>query len=183
MNGKFSLGTKLINSLFEGLIDILHLKVLLLDFTKVLSEAANRCIVVTNDTLVLLKLLNILVNNLVEVVFHDVDLEVQLANRLLKNQTFVFAVLVFFLIISYLILEGFSLLSQFCSFSVEFVSSVGQSLDDVGLLFGEGALNELLFSDDAIGTRNLRVGKSSLLFDISDDEPLTISNHEIALID
>ena len=85
MNWKLSLWTKLINSLFKRLINILHLKVLLLNFTEILSEATNWSIVVANNALVLLKLLNVLIDNLVEVNFHDVDLEVQLANRLLKD--------------------------------------------------------------------------------------------------
>lgn len=81
-DGQLSLGLELVDSLLKGLVDVLHLKVLLLHSSKIGPQAANAFIVRGDEALVVVKLGTVLLNDLIEAILHHVDLQSQLVHLL-----------------------------------------------------------------------------------------------------
>ena len=91
--------------MLEGLVDVQHFEVLLLNASVVASDTVDVGVVFVDDVLEALKLLYVFKNNLVKIVLHDVDLHLELDDLSFELRVRVLPLLVLLFGLANLLLE------------------------------------------------------------------------------
>ena len=123
-HGQLSLGLELVDSLLQSLVDVLHLKVLLLHSSKIRSQTANALVIGGDEALVVVELGTVFLHDLVEAVLHHVDLQSQLVHLLVQFQILGSLVVQDTLLLSQFVSELLAILSQLGSLSFQLIRSL-----------------------------------------------------------
>lgn len=98
--------------MLKGLIEVLHFKFLNGDPANISAQSFNRLVHLRNNGLILVVVVVVLGNNLIKVVFLNVDFHCQLLDFLLQAEVVVLFLIIGFSSITNLLLELCSLIEQ-----------------------------------------------------------------------